>query len=83
MGRLRLEEIVGCALHVGRDPLAGREAQMEYGKVWRPARVRLEVNGHEVVNIAPAEQTFGFRTTLDLAYPAPQPNFVPPQLART
>ncbi len=64
-------------------PLAGRLGARLNLTPMGPARVRLEVNGHEVVNIAPAEQTFGFRTTLDLAYPAPQPNFVPPQLART
>jgi GDSL-like Lipase/Acylhydrolase family len=81
MGRLRLDEIVACALLVGGDRLAGLTTLREHGKVWKPSVVRLEVNGQEVVNLAPTGQQFGFLARLDLAYPAPAPNLVPPKLA--
>jgi hypothetical protein len=79
MGRLRLDEIVGCTLLVGGDRLAGRFTLKEYGKVWKPSSVRLEVNGQEVVNLTPTGQQFGFLATLDLSYPAPAPNLAPPK----
>jgi hypothetical protein len=79
MGRLRLDEIVGCTLLVGGDRLDGLQTLRDYGKVWKPSSVRLEVNGHEVVDLAPTGQQFGFLTTLDLSYPAPAPNLAPPK----
>ena len=81
MDGLRLDEIVGCHLVVGIDPLRGQRAPRRYGRSWRPATVRLEINGVEVVNLDLAGQRFGFGYTLDLSYPAPEPNFVPPRRA--
>jgi hypothetical protein len=81
MGRLRLDEIVGCALLVGGDRLDGLQTLREYGKVWKPSSVRLEVNGQEVVNLAPTGQQFGFLATLDLTYPASAPLAPPKKMA--
>jgi hypothetical protein len=81
MGRLRLDEIVGCALVVGGDRLDGLTTLRDYGKVWKPSSVRLEVNGREVVNLAPTGQQFGFLATLDLSYPAPAPLAGPKKMA--
>jgi GDSL-like Lipase/Acylhydrolase family len=81
MGRLRLDEITGCALLLGPDPFAGRQVAGPHGTVWRPQTVRLEVNGQQVVDLNTAGRSFGPGASLDLSYPAPQPNFVPPPLA--
>jgi hypothetical protein len=79
--RLRLEEIVGCALVVGGDRLAGLTTLKAYGKTWRPDAVRLEVNGRSVAEQPGAGRKLGFLASMDLSYPEPQPNFVPPKLA--
>jgi hypothetical protein len=80
MGTLRLDEITGCSVLIGGDRLKGLEALKAYGKVWRPDVVRLEVNGHQVAEVDTAGQEFGFFSSLDLSYPAPQPDFKPPKL---
>ncbi|MFC8668545.1 hypothetical protein [Streptomyces sp. NPDC057199] len=77
--RLRLEEITGCALVVGPDPIPrlGRD-----GTVWRPSIVELEVNGVRVLRKQfPPEARFGPGAHVDLDYPDPQPQFVPPKVA--
>jgi hypothetical protein len=76
---LRLDEITGCALLVGGDRLKGLKALKAYGKVWRPDVVRLEVNGHQVVDKATAGQQFGFFSSMDLSYPESQPGPTPPK----
>jgi hypothetical protein len=81
MGGLRLDEIVGCHLWVGDDPLAEKRARERYGKVWRPETVTLEVNGQEVVSLDLLGQRFGFGDSIDLSYPTPQPNVSPPRMA--
>jgi hypothetical protein len=80
MGTLRLDEITGCSILIGGDRLKGLQALQEYGKVWRPDVVRLEVNGQQVAQVDTAGQEFGFFSSLDLSYPAPQPDFRPPKL---
>jgi hypothetical protein len=52
MGMLRLDEIVGCALLVGGDRLKDLPPEREYGQIWRPDAVQLEVNGQLVVNLS-------------------------------
>lgn len=83
-GRLRLDEIVGCHLVVGNDPLARRPpSRTRYGMVWRPTTVALEVNGREVVSLDLAGRSFTFGDTLDLTYPASQSDFRPPRTLPT
>ena len=66
---LRLDEIVGVSLLVGGDRLAAVPTQGSYGKIWRPTRLDLEVNGHNVATITPG-RGYTFNETLDLKYPA-------------
>lgn len=72
MGRLRLDEVTKCVIRVGGDRLAGKQPLLgrSYGKFWRPAEVRLEVNGQEVASVG-TSGSLGFDTTLDLGYPPP------------
>jgi hypothetical protein len=72
-GRLRLEQITASSIMIGGDRLQGRTALQAYGQLWRPQTVRLEINGHQVVDLNLAGQAFGFGSHLDLQYPAPAP----------
>jgi hypothetical protein len=81
LSRLRLEEITGCFLVLGADPIP---ALGQKGTTWRPSSVELEVNGVSVLQQNfPPEAHFEPGSYLDLMYPDPQPNFVPPELAPT
>ena len=67
-GELRLEQITGFAIAMGPDPVGGR-----FGTVWRPRRVRIEINGRVV-----HDQTFRNREirpgqSLALDYPPAAP----------
>ena len=80
-GRLRLDEVVSCSIGIGPDRLDGRQARQRYGKFWRPAQVRLEINGVEVVVMDTPGRAFGFNTSIDLQYPDPAPNVALPKIA--
>jgi hypothetical protein len=83
MGTLRLDEIMGCAIMVGDDPLKNETLPQGrgYGKVWRPEVVHLEVNGQHVAELVTTGHDYSFSSWLDLSYPSPHPNFIPPKLA--
>jgi hypothetical protein len=79
-GKLRLDEIVGCSLVLGPDPVAGKGVR-GYGTVWRPSEVRLEINGNQVVDLRIHGKEVRPNGRLDLHWPAPEPAFVAPKLA--
>jgi len=91
LARLRLEEITGCAMVLGVDPIAALglpppsgHGVTSSGTTWRPASVELEVNGVKVVHLGfPPEAHFEPGSHLDLKYPDPNPGYAPPILAST
>lgn len=54
------------------DPYTGTKvSRTNYGLIWRPQQVALEVNGREVVKLIPFGQKLGPGQQLDLGWPGP------------
>ncbi|WP_028062215.1 hypothetical protein [Solirubrobacter soli] len=80
MGRLRLEEIQSCRIVASDDPFADGPDIADRGRVWRPQSVTLEVNGVKVLTRDVSGKEFTFNDSLDLAYPDPHADGLPPRL---
>ncbi|WP_139184537.1 hypothetical protein [Arthrobacter sp. ok909] len=71
---IKLEEIVGCTLSLGPDPLKGTVLEgREHGTVWAPESLALEVNGVWVNTVNVLGTKLGPRQRVDLCWPQPLP----------
>ena len=68
-GTLELKEITGLRLVMGKDPLDGMLVAGGHGKVWRPLRCQLEINGRQVMDHVFGTEELRPGGTLTLPYP--------------
>lgn len=79
VNQLRLDEIVGVNLALGKDPLSGEK--QKHGSIWRPRHVDMEINGRRVIDLNFENTEVRPMGKLDLSYPPPAPIHSEPEVA--